>query len=211
MVQSDLTQLLSGKEPSQEFLKKNKRELNNFMKGISQEKLMGYMEYSNQNQLVMEFADEEDKIDEPTVVSKSKESKEKPEKRKNKVLEAYGVTPKVMETWLNETLDDAQHLDIPGVILQPEHKNPVSRYGIDRIELTNSNIPNEMVDRIYRSLFVYSVGFYEMLSKILQHSNQKYTLITRVWKVFAVILEYCCYTDYQMMITNITKTHEEEV
>ena len=30
------------------------------------------------------------------------------------------LNPKVVETWLNETLTDAGHLEIPGVILQPE-------------------------------------------------------------------------------------------
>lgn len=125
------------------------------------------------------------------------------------MLEAHGVTNKVIEKWLNETLSDAEHLDIPGVILKPEHKNPISRYGIDRLELNNNGIPAEMIDRIYRCLFVYSVGFYELISKVIQHSNQKYTLITRIWKVFAVILEYCCLTDYKMMITQITNEHEE--
>jgi hypothetical protein len=120
---------------------------------------------------------------------------------KNKILQAPGVTNKVIEVWLNETLSDAEHLDIPGIILKPEHKNPISRYGIDRIELNNNGIPNDLIDRIYRCLFVYSVGFYEMISKVIQHSEQKYTLITRIWKVFAVVLEYCCLTDYKMMIT----------
>ena len=32
------------------------------------------------------------------------------------------MSPKVLETWINETLQDAEHLDIPGVILKPEHK-----------------------------------------------------------------------------------------
>jgi hypothetical protein len=45
------------------------------------------------------------------------------------------MNPKVLETWINETLQDAEHLDIPGVILKPEHKKPISRYGIDRLEL----------------------------------------------------------------------------
>ena len=28
------------------------------------------------------------------------------------------MSPKVLETWINETLADAEHLDIPGVILK---------------------------------------------------------------------------------------------
>lgn len=46
------------------------------------------------------------------------------------------LNPKVIETWINETLLDAEHLDIPGVVLKPEHKNPISRYQIDRLTLT---------------------------------------------------------------------------
>ena len=43
----------------------------------------------------------------------------------------------VLETWINETLRDAEHLDIPNVILKPEDKKPIARYHIDRLDLTN--------------------------------------------------------------------------
>lgn len=49
---------------------------------------------------------------------------------------SVNLNPKVIETWINETLLDAEHLDIPGVVLKPEHKNPISRYQIDRLTLT---------------------------------------------------------------------------
>lgn len=120
------------------------------------------------------------------------------------------MNPKVLETWINETLQDAEHLDIPGVILKPEHKNPISRYGIDRLALTNAGIPNDMVDRIFRALFVYSVGFYELIKKCLQHTEKKYSIITAIWKVFSILLEYCCKTDYRMLISEISKEHKEE-
>ena len=32
------------------------------------------------------------------------------------------MSNKVLETWINETLYDAEHLDIPGVILKPSQK-----------------------------------------------------------------------------------------
>jgi len=32
------------------------------------------------------------------------------------------LNPRVLETWIDETLKDAEHLDIPGVVLKPEHK-----------------------------------------------------------------------------------------
>jgi hypothetical protein len=103
-----------------------------------------------------------------------------------------GMNTKVLETWINETLADAEHLNIPGVILKPEHKNPISRYCIDRLTLTNAGIPNDTVDRVYRSLFVYSVGFYELIKQLVNHCQKKYSIITSIWKVFSVLLEYCC-------------------
>jgi hypothetical protein len=48
------------------------------------------------------------------------------------------LNAKVLETWINETLKDAGKLDIAGVILKPENRNPVNRYGIDRNALTVS-------------------------------------------------------------------------
>ena len=40
------------------------------------------------------------------------------------------MSAKVLTTWINETLQDAEHLDIPGVILKPEQLTPMTRYGI---------------------------------------------------------------------------------
>ena len=75
------------------------------------------------------------------------------------------MNPKVIESWINETLADAEHLDVPGVLLKPEHKNPISRYGIDKLTLTNAGVPTQVIDRIFRALFVYSIGFYELMDK----------------------------------------------
>ena len=89
--------------------------------------------------------------------------------------------------------------------MKPEHKNPVSRYNIDRLTLTvilfvnilkNAGVPNEYVDRIYRGLFVYSIGFYEMLQRTLHHADNKYLILSSLWKVFSILLEYCCKSNY---------------
>ena len=68
-----------------------------------------------------------------------------------------------------------------------------------------------MVYRVYRALFVYSVGFYELVRKCLDHTDKKYTIITNIWKVFAILLEYCCRTDYRMLISEISKEHKSEL
>lgn len=94
------------------------------------------------------------------------------------------VSNRVLETWINETLTDAYHLEIPGVLTKPENQNPIYRYGIDRQRLLNAHISSDEIDRIYRSLFVYSVGFFELLKKILSTTQKNYQIITSIWKVF---------------------------
>lgn len=121
------------------------------------------------------------------------------------------MNPRVLETWINETLRDAEHLDIPGVILKPEHKDPLARYGINRMDLQANGIDRDVADRIYKALFVYSVGFYELIRKCLQHTEKKYTVVTAIWKVFSILLEYCCRTDYRMLISEISREYEEKM
>ena len=106
------------------------------------------------------------------------------------------LNARVIETWINETLADAEHLDIPGVILKPTQKQPLQRYNIDRLFLHSVEVGVPDIDRIYRGLFVYSIGFYEMLHKCLNHAKNKYTLLSSLWKVYSILLEYCCRSNY---------------
>ena len=77
--------------------------------------------------------------------------------------------------------------------------------------MVNAGISSEEVDRIYRSLFVYSVGFFELLRKILSTTSKNYALITSIWKVFQILLEYSCKTDYRTLIAEINDKHNERI
>lgn len=121
--------------------------------------------------------------------------------------ETSNVNNRVLETWINETLQEAEHLSIPGVITKPENKKAIVRYGIDRDKLTNEgNLSSDTIDRIYRCLFVYSIGFFELL----KGAKLSYNLMINVWKAFAVLLEYSCKSDYKLMIAEISSLHETE-
>jgi hypothetical protein len=65
-----------------------------------------------------------------------------------------------IETWLNNTLKEGENLGIPGILIKPSHKKPLTRYGIDKMQLISADIKNADCQRIYKALFVYSVGFY---------------------------------------------------
>ena len=121
------------------------------------------------------------------------------------------LSARVIETLINETLSDAEHLDIPGVILKPMTKKPLHRYQIDSLFLESQGVDKALVDRIYRGLFVYSLGFYEMVHKCLEHAKNKYTILASVWKVFSILLEYCCKSNYQMLIQKISEEHRVQM
>ncbi len=125
----------------------------------------------------------------------------------------YPLSSKVIENWLNQTLTDAENMDIPSVLLLPKDRVPITRYGIDQLTLIKAGLSSEMCERIYRALFVYSIGFFETVSKMLLHncSAQSYLVVSKsIWKVFSVLLEVACKTDYRLLISKVTDEHEKE-
>lgn len=109
-----------------------------------------------------------------------------------------------MEQWINDTLVECQDLDIPGTITKPEHIQPLNRYSLDRNSLSNLGLPQSEVNRLYQCFFVYTVGFYELLRQItsfMKENENQYVHQVRIWKVYMILIEYACKTDYQMMIS----------
>jgi len=74
------------------------------------------------------------------------------------------MTARVIEAWINNTLRDAETLDIPGCISKKEAAFALSKYGVDRPTLRKAGLSTLQVDNIFRALFVYSIGFYNVLN-----------------------------------------------
>lgn len=80
------------------------------------------------------------------------------------------------------------------------------------MSLTLKGMPGADIDRVYQCLFVYTVGFFELLSdctKNLQENNYSYMM--KIWKVYMILLEYACKTDYGMMMRQMEKEHQEQM
>ncbi len=56
------------------------------------------------------------------------------------------------------------------------------------------------MDRIFRALFVYSMGFNNLLKEIGGRHIRK-----ALWKVYVVLLEYCSDGDFETMIGEIER------
>ena len=134
-----------------------------------------------------------------------------PDQYMQEIKNSAHLNSRILETWLNNTLADACDLDLPEKLVKSEAKAPLVRFGIDRSSLLNAGLQSADVDRIYRSLFVYSIGFFQLIRSILEHTRRKYTIVTGLWKVYAMLLEYCCQFDYEMIITTLNIEKREEL
>ena len=65
-------------------------------------------------------------------------------------------------------------------MVKKDSKLPLMRFGIDRTSLLKSGLQTGDVDRLYRSLFVYSIGFYQLIQKTLEHTSKKYVIVTGI-------------------------------
>lgn len=73
------------------------------------------------------------------------------------------LSPLITEQWINDALEDCNVLDIPNLILKPETKSAIAWYKLDSAYLRVHGVTQELINRLHWSLFVYSVGFNEMI------------------------------------------------
>ena len=45
----------------------------------------------------------------------------------------------------------------------------------------------------------------------LEHSKHKFTTVTSIFRVYIILLEYTCKTDYKMILSALTKGHQDEI
>lgn len=109
---------------------------------------------------------------------------------------------------MNETLSWTEDIEAPRQL------QPLDRHGVSIKHLTELGVEQSGIAQIYRSLFVYSSGFYETILSVLEGTGHKNRLATGFWTVFAILLESCGHSDYQMMSAGNTEEaaeHQEEV
>lgn len=97
---------------------------------------------------------------------------------------------KYIKNWLNQVLleycsDEDFDLTIENTALK--------KYGIDKNSLLSKGFNPDNLERIYKSLFVYSMGFNTLLKEVAgKNMNVRKTF----WKVYAILLEYCSDGDF---------------
>lgn len=87
-----------------------------------------------------------------------------------------------VQSWLNEALIEAS----PSLqIDRNQDSSGLKTYSIDRSSLLRIGINPTDISRLYKSFFVYSLGFNNLLKDLCQQNKE---LRNAVWRVFAVLL-----------------------
>ena len=92
-------------------------------------------------------------------------------------------------------------------------KNAMVRVGIDRDTLFNSGMDQVCINHLYRALFVYSVGFFNLVKEVIEKTKDmtegriknkrfqsKFGLTVSIWRAFQILLEHTYKTDYNLLI-----------
>lgn len=100
------------------------------------------------------------------------------------------IDPKHIEFWIGSALRESLK---EGYASEPKYDPKMSilkTFGIDRNTLLDLGIKVDSINRLYRILYVYSVGFYEIMKEPLEGTKNKPTTISAIWKVYSILLQY---------------------
>jgi hypothetical protein len=101
---------------------------------------------------------------------------------------------KYLICWLNSILMEACSSEK----FDPAIDNPaLKKYELDENALRSKGLKPDNVNRIYKALFVYSIGFNNFLQEFC---DQNINLRKTIWKVFAILLEYCAEGTFEVMV-----------
>ncbi|GLC48337.1 hypothetical protein PLESTB_000085100 [Pleodorina starrii] len=73
--------------------------------------------------------------------------------------------------------------------VDPSALKGLATYGLTRVELLGAGLSNEAIDRLYRCMYVYTVGFFDVMQDLLAHNEFRAEILSNVWKGFLTIAE----------------------
>lgn len=88
---------------------------------------------------------------------------------------------------------------------------PLGRAGIDRSSLYRMGMPKDLVDRLYRALYVYTNGFHNIINEIAAHCppHIESHVSSNAWLTFLLLLEQCENGKYEMAMLKFKQAAQD--
>lgn len=131
----------------------------------------------------------------------------------------YKQSISFIEQWINKVLSRSEYF-IKNDVRTKDQTIPLNRFGVNKSSLIEMGLNFKQVERIYRSLFVYSMGFNQMIRQIGKSLNEELNpskrgkrdfLQINVWRVYQILLEYCNQTEYKMLLDKAETDFRTEI
>jgi len=81
--------------------------------------------------------------------------------------------------------------------------------GLDRETLYKLGVPPKAADRLFRALYVYSVGFLETVNEAFTHSAHRRELLCNIWNGFLLVAEENFKVAYKSEISEIIDSRKK--
>ena len=83
---------------------------------------------------------------------------------------------------------------------------------VDRITLNNIGVSHTDIDRLFRSLRMNSLGFYDMIKQTLANVGPgRIQTISRLWETFEALLRSCCETEFVNLAQQFQENKDEAI
>lgn len=123
-------------------------------------------------------------------------------------------TLEVIENWLRDKLSQTEWISVVQNIKTLAEGNdrtklgqfePLRQLGIDRQALQEAGVPTPLIGRVYRALWVYSLGIHEMIAEVSYnaHADKRHSIMGAIWQTYALLLEDYDDEDYVMALSAV--------
>ena len=136
-----------------------------------------------------------------------------------------------IEMWINKTLKESDFINAAHDKLRNNNANAMADYGVDRQSLESCGLLTSQIDNLYRAYFIHVIGFFTQIedcvrqfgTKIISNSLlgrqakkqnphiTKSSLISALWKVFSILVEFAFQNRYKLQIITVEEEFKAQI
>lgn len=110
-----------------------------------------------------------------------------------------------LESWLNSVLVEHCYDEY----FDPNIANSaLKKMGVDENSLMAKGLSHQDVVRLYRGLFVFGMGFNDLLREI---SRERKDVVKTIWRIYSTVLEYCSRGGMETAIGELDRENSRKV
>lgn len=124
----------------------------------------------------------------------------------------------IIKAWINDKLKQSDWASIivyikniaEGSGKSKGRRNLALRHmGLNEVTLEKFGLPMPIIYRVYRALWVYSLGMHELMEEVAHNCNNSSQVMAAIWKSYAILFEAYNKSNYVMAIYQVEKESQK--